>query len=64
MTHYLEIGKEPVQVDFTCQHPDIKNNICPTGTGDCKNCQHCAASMTAKDFFAIWYRKSGMDVKE
>lgn len=54
MTHYVKhpTGNE-IQVSFTCKHPELKNNCCPTGDGDCANCRFCEAKMSAVDYFKI-----------
>ena len=54
MTHYFSLnnGKE-IAVDINCNHPELENNTCPTGTGDCANCEFCNATMSARDFFAL-----------
>ena len=54
MTHYMKLtnGKE-IAVDINCNHPELENNTCPTGTGDCANCGSCKVTMNAIDFFTL-----------
>lgn len=37
------------EIAFSCGHPDIENNQCPTRFGDCENCRHGVARMQIKD---------------
>lgn len=40
---------------FRCEHPDIENNQCPTGFGDCGECEHCIAYTDPKTMLKlIW----------
>lgn len=51
--HQITINNKKITVDFQCNHPKIKNNTCPTGSGDCAHCDHCIATMSAPDFFIL-----------
>lgn len=42
-----------VTVNFSCSHPELKHNTCPTGYGDCGSCKHCTATLSAPDFFEL-----------
>lgn len=49
----MKYKREGITVVFRCDHPDIKNNICPTGRGNCVDCRHCKAVLSARDYFEL-----------
>lgn len=46
---YLEINGQTVEFRTRCNHPGLRNNICPTGYGDCISCPHCIVTFRAMD---------------
>ena len=57
MTHY----RNGIRVDFGCNHPEIKNNACPTGRGNCEDCRFCVATLSAQDYFKLERRATKND---
>lgn len=47
-----------ITVDIICNHPDIKNNTCPTAKGNCAECRYCIAVLSAKDYFELERRSN------
>ena len=46
---YLEINSQTIEFRSRCNHPGIRNNVCPTGYGDCISCPHCIVTFRAMD---------------
>lgn len=54
MDHTLTINGKSVTVNISCQHPRMRGNNCPTGSGNCGSCQYCKAELPAPAFLALW----------
>lgn len=50
----MTLGNITTDVQFNCTHPDLNNNICPTGHGDCVSCRYCHAELSASDFWTVY----------
>lgn len=52
MKHYDENLR--ISFDVLCNHPHVRNNTCPTGYGNCVECNSCVVKMTAEDFYKLY----------
>lgn len=57
----MKHNRNGITVDFRCNHPEIKNNTCPTGHGNCADCRHCIAVLSAQDYFKLERRTTKND---
>lgn len=58
MRHVVGVNGRNIRVEFGCYHPEIENNTCPTGKGDCSECEHCKAEIGAADALFLINRET------
>lgn len=56
MIHSVDLrdGRRTVEINFYCDHPDMKNNLCPALDGDCATCQYSAIKMRGDEFYRLY----------
>lgn len=53
MEHNVKFGDRVIKIEMGCCHPDITGNVCPISSGDCGNCLHCKATLSARDYMFL-----------
>ena len=53
MVQYVNIDGNTIAVDASCNHPEERDNTCPTRKGNCEDCRYCIATMTYADYLKL-----------
>ena len=61
MKHVIWPDGHRLEVTFYCSHPKLKDNICPTGSGECGKCRHCKAETSAEDMLWLINRRNNKE---
>lgn len=58
MNNFVMIDGKRVEFAARCGNPGIRDNVCPTGYGDCSTCEFCEVKLKGIDILPILWSLS------